>query len=76
MTITVSTAAAAIITVIIENLSKTRKQLETKLYNRKSHRRNKQLGYSSYKILKTILEVNEERTSTNGRENKKTNDDA
>ena len=49
-----------------EYLRKTGKVLETKLYSRNL----------PCKILGTILEVDERRTSTNGPENKKTDDDA
>ena len=42
----------------------------------KSHERNKHLVCPSRKILGTILEVDEGRTSTNGPKNKKTRDDA
>ena len=38
--------------------------------------KDKHLGCSPCKILRSILEVVERRTSTNGPENKKTNDDA
>ena len=40
-----------------------------------SHQRNKHLGCSTWKILETILEMDEGRTSTNATENKKANDD-
>ena len=42
----------------------------------KSLQRNKHLGCPPCKILGTILEMDEGRTSTNGPEDKKTNDDA
>ena len=42
----------------------------------KSHQRDKHLGCLPCKILRTFLEVNKGRISTNETENKKTNDDA
>ena len=59
-----------------EHLRKTRKQLVTKLYSMNLIKRNKYLGCFPCKILGTIFEVDEGRTLTNGRKNKKTNDDA
>ena len=41
----------------------------------KSHQRDEYLGCPSRKILKTIIKVDQRRTSTNGPENKKTHDD-
>ena len=59
-------------TILKEDLWKTkRKLLETKLYCG-----NKYLGCLSCKKLRTILEADEERTSTNAPENKKTHVDA
>ena len=40
---------------------------------KKSYSRDKHLGCAPNKIIETILEVNEGRTSTNGLENRKTN---
>ena len=53
----------------------TRKLLETKLVSR-FHRRDKRLDGTSYKIFWSICEEDRGRTSINGPEKKKTNDDA
>ena len=43
-------------------------------YIKVSHRSEEHLGSPSYKILKTIVKMDEEGTQTNGPKDKKTND--
>ena len=53
-----------------------RKLLETKVNRRNLIKSNSHMGCPTGKILRTILEVDKRRPSTNGPENKKTNDNA